>query len=300
MTNDTDRHCIDLTQLSSREQLSALMDGALPEDQTRFLLRRLRHDAELAGSWERWRIASDVMRGMTPARRLPADFAGRVSAALHGGEAGPAPAAAASRPAWLRRGAGAGALAAALAVVALMGRPALEGEASPAAPAPVAQVAATRAVAPLPAQGQPAPPRPAPMAPADGADVLAAATVAAAATASAKPTRRSRPAAATVAAPVTATVGAARVAAAAPAAIDVVPTEFPGLPQGDIVTRPWPRSILPQYAGSSGLAVGFGGHPRRADNPFAPPVFGAPPKLLSDEAASPQAHGGDVQDPPRP
>ena len=45
MNTDTDRHCIDLTQLSSREQLSALMDGALPADQTRFLLRRLRHDA---------------------------------------------------------------------------------------------------------------------------------------------------------------------------------------------------------------------------------------------------------------
>ncbi|MFN7137618.1 MAG: RseA family anti-sigma factor, partial [Thermomonas sp.] len=58
-TPDTDRHCIGLTQLSSREQLSALMDGMLPEDQTRFLLRRLQHDAELAGSWERWRIASD-------------------------------------------------------------------------------------------------------------------------------------------------------------------------------------------------------------------------------------------------
>lgn len=299
MTHDTDRHCIDLTQLSSREQLSALMDGALPEDQTRFLLRRLRHDAELAGSWERWRIASDVMRGMTPARRLPADFASRVSAALHGGEAGAAPAAAASRPAWLRRGAGAGALAAVLAVVALMGRPALEGEASPAVPAPVARVAAMRAVAPLPAQGQPAPPRPAPMAPADGADVLAAATVAAAATASAKPTRRSRPAAATAATPVTATVGSARVAAAAPA-IDVVPAEFPGLPQGEIVTRPWPRSILPQYAGSSGLAVGFGDHPRRADNPFIPPVFSAPPKLRSDQAASPPAPSGDVQDQPRP
>ncbi|MBS0231787.1 MAG: hypothetical protein JSS52_11600, partial [Proteobacteria bacterium] len=45
MNNDTDRHCNDLTQLCSREQLSALMDGALPEDQTRFLLRRLQHDA---------------------------------------------------------------------------------------------------------------------------------------------------------------------------------------------------------------------------------------------------------------
>ena len=71
MNTDTDRHCIDLTQLSSREQLSALMDGALPEDQTRFLLRRLQHDDELAGSWERWRISS--RSGVSLSRRRRPD-----------------------------------------------------------------------------------------------------------------------------------------------------------------------------------------------------------------------------------
>ena len=60
----------DLTQLSSREQLSALMDGALPADQTRFLLRRLQHDAPLAECWQRWRLAGEVMP--------PEAFAGRV------------------------------------------------------------------------------------------------------------------------------------------------------------------------------------------------------------------------------
>ncbi len=298
MNTDTDRHCIDLTQLSSREQLSALMDGALPEDQTRFLLRRLQHDDELAGSWERWRIASDVMRGMAPARHLPADFASRVSAALHGGEVTAEPAAATSRPAWLRRGAGIGALAAALAVVALMGRPALDSDASPAAPV---QVAATTPVAPL--HGQPAPAQPAPQlptAPAGGSDMLVAASVAAAATVSVKPARRSRPAAA-VAAPVTAVEANAQIAAVTPATPDVATPEFRGLPQAEIVTRPWPRSILPQYAGSGGLAVGFGDHPRRADNPFAPPVFDAAPKLLSDGAAAPQAApGAEAQGQPQP
>ena len=72
---DTDLHSNDLTQLSSREQLSALMDSALPADQTRFLLRRLRHDATLAECWERWRITGEVMRGLAPAQRLPSDFA---------------------------------------------------------------------------------------------------------------------------------------------------------------------------------------------------------------------------------
>ena len=74
----------DLTQLSSREQLSALMDGALPADQTRFLLRRLQHDDSLAECWERWRLSAEVMRGLAPAQRLPADFASRVSASLRG------------------------------------------------------------------------------------------------------------------------------------------------------------------------------------------------------------------------
>ncbi|HSX65013.1 MAG TPA: RseA family anti-sigma factor, partial [Pseudoxanthomonas sp.] len=44
-------------------QLSALMDGALAPDQARFLLRRLQHDEELTGCWERWQLLGDVLRG---------------------------------------------------------------------------------------------------------------------------------------------------------------------------------------------------------------------------------------------
>jgi hypothetical protein len=100
---------------------------------------------------------------------------------------------------------------------------------------------------------------------------------------------------------VTAVEANAQIAALTPATSDVAAPEFRGLPEAEIVTRPWPRSILPQYAGSGGLAVGFGDHPRRADNPFAPPVFGAPPKLLSGEAASTQAAAGaDAQGQPQP
>ncbi|MEO6155055.1 MAG: RseA family anti-sigma factor, partial [Thermomonas sp.] len=112
----------DLTQLSSREQLSALMDGALPADETRFLLRRLQHDESMAECWERWRLSADVMRGLAPAQRLPADFALRVSASLRGDDTvgkvvtGKQ---ASGAPAWLRWGGGA-AMAASLAVVAMM------------------------------------------------------------------------------------------------------------------------------------------------------------------------------------
>ena len=45
-------------------------------------------------------------------------------------------------------------------------------------------------------------------------------------------------------------------------------------PQPDIVTRPWPRSVLPQYTGNA-LAAGFGGqaHAVAAYNPFQSPAL---------------------------
>ena len=133
----------DLTQLSSREQLSALMDGALPPDQTRFLLRRLQHDAPLAESWERWRLAGETMRGLAPAQRLPADFALRVGAALRGEDAPAMRSGGKRMPTWLRWGGGA-AMAASLAVVALIARqPDIE---APSASPPV-QLAASPAPA---------------------------------------------------------------------------------------------------------------------------------------------------------
>ncbi|WP_275672725.1 sigma-E factor negative regulatory protein, partial [Thermomonas flagellata] len=95
--HDPDHRSSDLTRLSSREQLSALMDGALPRDATRFLLRRLQHDAELAACWERWRIAGEALRGSAPGHRLPPDFAARVAAAVQGA---PRPAAVRRRPGW--------------------------------------------------------------------------------------------------------------------------------------------------------------------------------------------------------
>jgi hypothetical protein len=50
------------TDLSLAEQLSALMDGQLPEAQARFLRRRLEHDAELRGQWSRMQLASSCLR----------------------------------------------------------------------------------------------------------------------------------------------------------------------------------------------------------------------------------------------
>lgn len=64
-----------------REQLSALVDGALDADQTRFLLRRLQHDDELAGSLSRWQIAGDALRGQAQAP-APTGFAAAIAARI--------------------------------------------------------------------------------------------------------------------------------------------------------------------------------------------------------------------------
>ncbi|HEY0332445.1 MAG TPA: RseA family anti-sigma factor, partial [Stenotrophomonas sp.] len=64
-----------------RQQLSALVDGQLPADEARFLLRRLQHDDELAGCQERWQLCGDVLRGMAAAP-APLDFVARVQRAV--------------------------------------------------------------------------------------------------------------------------------------------------------------------------------------------------------------------------
>lgn len=251
MTTDHDRHAIDLTQLSSREQLSALMDSALPADQTRFLLRRLQHDASLAASWDRWRLAGEVMRGLAPAQRLPADFAARVAASLHGAQ--PLPEASAQArghaPRWLQWGGGA-AIAASLAVAALLlPRPGVdEAAGSPT----LASAPAVLPAAPVPQAESPARSGP-------GIETLA---TAAAVAAVARPARERAAPRTRLAAVQPERVAQVEPAEAAPAAL---------MPQPDIVTRPWPRSVLPQYA-DGGLTVGFGEAARGTGpyNPFQP------------------------------
>ncbi|HHW4680815.1 MAG TPA: sigma-E factor negative regulatory protein, partial [Xylella taiwanensis] len=71
----------DKFELHTRLQLSQLIDGELPLDAARFLLRRLQHNEELANCQERWQLYGDVLRGVVvaPAR---ADFTLRVQAAV--------------------------------------------------------------------------------------------------------------------------------------------------------------------------------------------------------------------------
>lgn len=123
-----------------REQLSALMDGELPKDQTRFLLRGLDADAQLAQSWSRYQLASAVMRRQAVFVPVDAGFADRVMQAVSQQSA---PARAGVR---ILRWAGGGAIAAAVAVIALVGtRPAIQ---SPMSAAVIAAVPATPAQRP--------------------------------------------------------------------------------------------------------------------------------------------------------
>ena len=113
------------------EQLSALMDGELERDRTRFLLKRLDGDADLPLRWARYHVTRQALRGHELV--LSAGFAEAVMAQL---EQEPA-LHVRSRHAWLRWGAG-GAIAASVAVAALvLTRPA----ADPAAIAPGTSVA---------------------------------------------------------------------------------------------------------------------------------------------------------------
>ncbi len=303
-----------LTQLSSREQLSALMDGALPADETRFLLRRLQHDASLAECWERWRLSAEVMRGLAPAQRLPADFASRVAASLRAeqangealhvqesAKAGAAGTRATGSSTWLRWGGGA-AVAASLAVVALMSKPAVVGS-----PGNVAEKTAVAVADRLPSRATstialsraaerktPLPEIPAP-GPA-GMDLesrtAALASVVVAVARPARNPRRGNPPPATRAASMqdssmlASTSGVQRLDAGIAAASNIMPL----LPQTDIITRPWPRSVLP-HTGNAGITVGFGDTSRSTatHNPFQPPTgIGSmmPPALAVDPPAS--------------
>ncbi|MEF9976922.1 MAG: sigma-E factor negative regulatory protein [Thermomonas sp.] len=285
MTQDTTLHATTLTQLSSREQLSALMDGALPADETRFLLRRLQHDASLAECWERWRLGGEVMRGLAPTQRLPADFATRVAMALQ--QDGQSPVAASPRerkPAWLRWGGGA-AMAASLAVV--VGFVARQPAIDPAGSAPLPQVAAASTVADPPSSPSvPAPSAPPPMPAASDALVAATAIAAAARPMRSRDVVRTQQTARTSSAAIRERESQAIATANLP--IDA--------PQPDIVTRPWPRSVLPQYAGNNALAVGFGDHARAAApyNPFQSPALAeiAPPAAVQAAPADPADAAG--------
>lgn len=109
-----------------REQLSALMDGELDDNEARFLLRRLSGDPELRGIWERYHRCQSLISASDRADGdcvlLERAFSSGVMDAIER-EARPEPRSARWRD-WMRPVAGV-AVAAGVATVALLG---LQGE----------------------------------------------------------------------------------------------------------------------------------------------------------------------------
>lgn len=105
----------DLNQ-NARESLSAGMDGELPVEQLRFLLRRLDHDASLRQTWTGYHLARDGLR-REGSLQASSGFAARVMLAIDQ-ESNSAPAVS-QRHHWLRWSGG-GVIAASVAAAALM------------------------------------------------------------------------------------------------------------------------------------------------------------------------------------
>jgi sigma-E factor negative regulatory protein RseA len=108
-----------------REQVSAFLDGELPNSETELLLKRLTRDSELRDSFGRYALIGESIRGASGAR-LSHGFTAKVNRAIDGEPvSSPSPVPSSNRLGnWWRPFAGAGIAAgvAAIAVVALQHR----------------------------------------------------------------------------------------------------------------------------------------------------------------------------------
>ena len=272
------------------QQLSALMDGDLPPDQARFLLRRMQHDAELTGCWERWQLCGDALRGHAHAP-APTGFAERIATAI---SAEPMQLAANASTGRVRGNLakwGGGALAASVAAVALfMGRQLLpEEKSAPATPVVASQASANEA---------------APTATDNPVLETAATATAASVAAASVPLRQDRAArrSATRTQQAVRSVAPARRLpadrAVASASVPVVPAiastavgNVPRDPFSNVqinapAARPWPRAVLPQYSAGSGSFNADYASDRAAQAfyPFEPRLLESPPVALPEPA----------------
>lgn len=105
--------------MNAQEQLSALLDGELPEAEMPLALRRLARDAALRDATLRYSLIGDALRGELPAGR-PAGLVERVRAEIDSGVVATAPARRSGRAGRLAAGF---AVAASVALVALVALP---------------------------------------------------------------------------------------------------------------------------------------------------------------------------------
>jgi negative regulator of sigma E activity len=256
----------DKVDLHNRQQLSALMDGALPPDEARFLLRRLQHDDELSECWERWQLAGEAMRGHAAAVLLPHGFARRVGEAIAGDLVLASKQGMQPGVRWARWG-GSVALAASVAVVAL-----LATRQSPSVPAQAASPMAVATPAPMVETPVPSASSPARVE-TPQSNVVSEATRVAVADAPRRHVQRARSvhrARAGFRGPApTSAAGPTEVAVAAPATSAETSRPFDAgtLPS----SRPWPRAVLPQFGGSGGaLTAGTDASGSPSFYPFEP------------------------------
>ncbi|MFZ2752081.1 MAG: sigma-E factor negative regulatory protein [Lysobacteraceae bacterium] len=262
-----------------REQLSAMLDGALSADETKFLLRRMEHDDALADCWERWQFVGDALRGQAN-RALPADFSRRVGRAIAddlalaaADEASLAVAAHGSARSPLMRWGGGAALAASVALAALIGTRMLsvpDGKSSSSAtntasasvptPVPTPTIPATPvSTAPIPAAVGVAP-QPASLIADAGAAVALAAVVG-------SDRRSSRPR--IIAREQVVAVSSSsqlRTTTVASAAIHGSSPQPQAVNQ--VTSKPWPRALVPGASANAEVTAGFGGAP--AFHPLQP------------------------------
>lgn len=269
---EADRLETDKFEQHYRQQLSALMDGALSPDEARFLLRRLQHDAELAQCLDRWHMAGDALRG-EPQAIVSAGFAEGV-AALIASEPQLLPAVApsrANRGGW--RWAGGAALTASVALVALFvaRQPAGSDAASSSVAAEVSAPSDTPSVT---AANTPAAPIAVP--PASTGESITTAAIATAAIATASVPRRntlrrnnrSQSQRAIIRTPARAERPMVAAASATPqsesSANDVFGSATPAAP------RPWPSAVFPQSSATGGFNVDYGSVSSPTFYPFEP------------------------------
>ncbi len=272
-----------------REQLSAMMDGALSADETKFLLRRMEHDDALADCWERWQFVGDSLRGQA-GRALPADFSRRVGRAIAddlaltaADETPLAVAAHGSARSPLMRWGGGAALAASVALAALIGTRMLSVPDGKSSSAPSTASVGQPAAMPASPASTPFPtPFPTPIPAADlsprpldqtGSLIAEAGTAVVLATVAGSDRRSSRPrilareqavAVSSASTARTATSAAARTTAVVGAAAQGSAVAA----HAEVASKPWPRALVPGASANGEVTADFEGSP--AFHPFQP------------------------------
>ena len=285
MTGSTSNNHHALHPRDDRETLSALFDGELVADAMRFALKRLDHDAAWRNTCGRWQLIGDALRGEATIA-APPEFASGVMRML-AAESQPArmalpdseaalPAQGISRRRWI----GGAALAASVAMVAVLAiRPFSEPSSSGSGAQMAAGVVTPNSA--LQTGGVVAPISIAPATPTGNSPVPANAVAVSdlpQSTAGVRTTRGGRviPRPVRSADAPAAGEAATAIASAAPDA-DHRPFHPPA---DDIVTRPWPRAVLPDNASAGALAVDFDA------GSASPSFYPFEPRLPSQEPAS--------------